>query len=69
MSIMKSVEQIACRGKNYRVSDYIRKSTKRLGYGVSRKQVLFCLARLQRFGKVFYNIVGTKVKTYTLHTL
>lgn len=68
-SIMKSVSQIANRKKNYRVSDYVRKTAKRLGYEVSRKQVMFCLARLQRFGKVFYSRVGQKVKTYTLHEL
>ena len=69
MSIMKSVEQIARRGKNYRVSDYVRKTTKKIGRSVSRKNVLFCLARLQRHGLVYYSIAGCKVKTYTLREL
>ena len=69
MSIMKSVSQLAKRQSNYRVSDYIRKLRKHRGIIATRRQIMFCINRLQRQGKVFYNRSGSLIKTFIIEEL
>jgi len=60
-SIMGFCKQIANRETVYRVSDYIRKAWKASRMVITRKQVLFALARLQRHHKACYVLSGEKV--------
>ena len=61
-----SIKQILDRKKIYNISDYARKTGKRIGRAVSKSEVKSSLCNMQREGQLRYSIVGNAVIGFTL---
>lgn len=64
-----SIKQILDRDKIYNLSDYARKTGKKIGRLVSKAEVLTCLSHMQNEGQLEYTRVGKAIVGFTFKVI